>query len=205
LGTGWYDAEHRAYGIPFPDLKTLFDRFEEQLAVITGLWSTPVGKQFDFAGEHYQLAESPALPKPVQSPLPIIIGGYGPKRTPRLAAQYAQEFNVPFPPLDYYGTQVGNVRAACEAANRDPSTMTFSVALVACVAENDADFVRRAAAIGRDPEELRTNGAAGTPEETVDKVKAYAAAGAERIYLQVLDLDDLDHVRLIAESVLPHA
>jgi alkanesulfonate monooxygenase SsuD/methylene tetrahydromethanopterin reductase-like flavin-dependent oxidoreductase (luciferase family) len=163
-----------------------------------------VGERFSFDGKHYQLADSPALPKPAQSPLPIIIGGYGPKRTPRLAARYATEFNVPFPPLDYYPIQVGNVRAACETAGRDPATMTFSVALVACVGANDADFARRAARIGREPDELRANGAAGSPAEAAEKIRAFADAGASRVYLQILDLDDLDHVRLIAADVAPH-
>lgn len=203
LGTGWYTDEHTAYGIPFPDLGTLFGRFEEQLAIVTGLWSTPTDERFSFAGTHYRLQDSPALPKPVQTPLPIIVGGYGPKRTPRLAATYAQEFNVPFPPLERYGTQVVTVRAACEARERDPQSMVFSVALVACVAETEAELAQRAARIGRDPAELRSNGVAGTPQEAADKIRAYAQAGAQRVYLQILDLDDHDHVRLIAERVLP--
>ncbi|MFM2077481.1 MAG: hypothetical protein RJA49_1371, partial [Actinomycetota bacterium] len=96
LGAGWFAAEHEAYGIPFPPLGERFDRLEEQLAVITGLWGTPAGSTFDHAGAHYQLGSSPALPKPVQSPPPIIIGGGGAKRTPALAARYAAEFNLPF-------------------------------------------------------------------------------------------------------------
>ncbi len=204
LGTGWYTDEHTAYGIPFPDLNSLFERFEEQLAIVTGLWATPIGEHFSFAGKHYALADSPALPKPVQSPLPVLVGGYGPKRTPRLAATYAQEFNVPFPPLDAFGRQVDVVRSACEARDRDPASMTFSVALVACVGDTEADIARRAAAIGRQPDELRANGAAGTPDEVIAKIHEYAALGAGRVYLQILDLDDLDHLRLIAARVMPH-
>ena len=97
LGTGWFDAEHTAYGIPFPPLKERFDRFEEQLAIITGLWSTPAGATFSYDGAYYQLTDSPALPKPVQRPkVPVIIGGGGPRRTPALAAKYADEFNAAF-------------------------------------------------------------------------------------------------------------
>ena len=205
LGTGWYDAEHSAYGIPFgASFGERFERLEEQLEIVTGLWSTPVGEQYSFAGRHYTLSDSPALPKPAQQQVPIIVGGYGPKRTPRLAARFASEFNVPFPPLDYYGTAVANVRTACETARRDPATMRFSVALVACCGETDADLARRAAAIGREPEELRANGAAGSPAETVERIRAFADAGADTVYLQVLDLDDLDHIRLIAGEVVPH-
>jgi F420-dependent oxidoreductase-like protein len=203
LGTGWYTDEHVAYGIPFPDLNTLFERFEEQLAIITGLWGTAVGSTFSYTGQHYTLTDSPALPKPVQSPLPVLVGGYGPRRTPRLAATYAQEFNVPFPPIEVFERQVGHVRAACEARDRDPATMTFSVALVACAGANDSEIERRAAAIGRAPDELRDNGAAGSPEQVAEKIRSYAAAGASRVYLQILDLADLDHLRLIAAEVAP--
>jgi F420-dependent oxidoreductase-like protein len=204
LGTGWYDDEHTAYGIPFPPLGERFDRLEEQLAVVTGLWATPVGETFDFEGTHYQLKDSPALPKPVQSPRPpIMLGGGGKQRTPALAARFADEFNMPFSSLADSSAQFGVVRAACEAAGRDPESMTFSVAQVLCVGADEAEVGRRAAAIGREPGELRANGLAGTVDEVVDKVGTFADAGAERIYLQVLDVADLDHIRLVAEQVAP--
>src|ERR1700678_509885 len=96
LGAGWFDTEHTAYGIPFPPLAERFERLEEQLAVITGLWGTPVGERFTFDGTHYQLTDSPALPKPQQRPgPPVIVGGGGKSRTPALAARFASEFNMP--------------------------------------------------------------------------------------------------------------
>ncbi len=205
LGAGWYEAEHRAYGFDFPPTGERFDRLEEQLAIVTGLWSTPDGSKFSYAGKHYALTDSPAFPKPVQQPVPIIVGGYGAKRTPRLAAAYASEFNLPFPPLDYYATAIGNVKAACDAAGRDwSSTMTFSVAQVVCCGRDETEIARRARNIGREVDELRQNGAAGTPPEVVEKLRAFASAGATRAYLQVLDIDDHDHVRLLADEVLPH-
>jgi F420-dependent oxidoreductase-like protein len=205
LGSGWFDPEHDAYGIPFPDLKERFDRFEEQLAVITGLWTTPAGETFSFDGEHYQLTESPALPKPVQSPRPpILIGGGGAKRTPRLAATYADEFNMPFSSLADTAAAFDRVRGACEARDRDPGELVYSAAQVVCVGADEAEVERRAAAIGREPAELRENGAAGTPDEVVARLRAYAELGATRAYLQVLDLSDLDHLALIAEEVVPH-
>lgn len=204
LGTGWYDDEHAAYGIPFPPLGERFERLEEQLAVVTGLWATPVGEAFDFDGTHYQLKGSPALPKPVQSPRPpIMLGGGGKKRTPALAARFADEFNMPFSSLADSSAQFDVVRAACESAGRGPGSMTFSVAQVLCVGADEAEVARRAAVIGREPGELRANGLAGTVDEVVDKVGAYVEAGAARIYLQVLDLHDLDHIRLVAEQVAP--
>ena len=204
LGAGWYEEEHAAYGIPFPLLAERFDRLEEQLAVITGLWTTPEGKRFSFDGSYYQLQESPALPKPVQQPHPpIIVGGGGARRTPALAARYAAEFNLAFQPLEAFTAASDRVRAACDAAGRDPASIVYSAALVLCCGADDAEFTRRAAAIGREPDELRRNGACGTPGEVAERLRNFGAAGASRMYLQVLDLSDLDHLRLVAERVVP--
>ncbi len=201
LGAGWFEAEHAAYGIPFPPLGERFDRLEEQLEVITGLWSTPVGERFEAPGGHYPITDSPALPKPAQSSIPIVIGGGGPKRTPALAARFAHEFNTPFVSLDFFATQTDRVRAACAAIDRDPATMTFSAALVACCGADEGEVGRRAAAIGREPAELRANGAAGTPEEVRATVDRWRDAGAQRVYLQILDLADLDHLDLLASAL----
>jgi F420-dependent oxidoreductase-like protein len=205
LGAGWHDGEHAAYGIPFPPTTERFEMLEEQLAIVTGLWATPIGDTFSFAGKHYSLTDSPALPKPVQKPgPPVILGGWGARRTPRLAAQFAAEFNVPFAPLDAFTGRVADVRAACERAGRDPATLVMSAALVVCCASDGAGLQRRADAIGHDLDELRKNAAAGTPADVVERLQAFAAAGARRVYLQILDLDDLDHLRLIGKEVLPN-
>ena len=204
LGAGWFEQEHAAYGIPFPALGERFERLEEQLDIITGLWATPAGETFDYSGRHYQLSSSPALPKPVQSPRPpIVVGGHGLLRTPRLAARFADEFNVPFATLDVVERQFGLVDAACESAGRDPGSVVHSAALVLCCGADEAEVERRAARIGREAEELRTNGLAGTPAEVAEKLATYRSAGAVRVYLQVLDLDDLDHLRLVAREVAP--
>lgn len=204
IGAGWFADEHTAYGIPFPPLGERFDRLEEQLAVITGLWETPDGEVFSHDGAHYPIRNSPALPKPVQQPRPpIIVGGHGASRTPALAARYAQEFNLPFGPVSSFTVQHDRVTAACEAIDRDPATMTWSAALVVCCGEDEAEIARRAANIGREVDELRTNGAAGTPDEVVAALGRYADAGVTRVYLQVLDVHDLDHLALVGETVLP--
>jgi len=203
LGAGWFDAEHRAYGIPFADTPERFDRLEEQLEIITGLWSDTSGS-YSFRGEHYTLEDSPALPKPAQDRLPVIIGGKGKRRTPALAARFADEFNIPFESVEFTQRQFGRVRAACEDAGRDPDSLVYSNALVLCAGRDEAEIARRAAAIGREVDELRENGLAGTPAEIVEKLGTYAEAGSSRVYLQVLDLADLDHLRLVAEDVLPH-
>ncbi|MYS45499.1 TIGR03560 family F420-dependent LLM class oxidoreductase, partial [Streptomyces sp. SID5998] len=199
LGAGWFEEEHKAYGIPFP--KEKFARLEEQLAIVTGLWATEVGKTFDFRGAYYQLTESPALPKPAQARIPVLIGGHGATRTPRLAARYADEFNIPFASIEDSERQFGRVRAAAQEAGRDPGDLVYSNALVVCVGRDEQEIARRAAAIGREVDELRANGLAGTPAEVVDKIGRYAEIGSRRIYLQVLDLADLDHLELISTQV----
>jgi alkanesulfonate monooxygenase len=202
IGTGWYDDEHTAYGIPFPPLKERFEILEEQLEIITGLWRTPVGETFAFDGRHHTVSDSPALPKPVQDGgPPIIIGGGGPKKTPALAARFASEFNLPFAPKDVWVRQRGRVQDACREIDRDPGDLTYSVALVVCVGEDEAEIARRAAAIGREVDELRQNGVCGTPAEAVARLEEWGEAGAERVYLQVLDLDDLDHIELLGREV----
>jgi F420-dependent oxidoreductase-like protein len=204
LGAGWYAGEHAAYGIPFPPTRERFDRLEEQLAVITGLWETPAGAKFSYQGTYYQVADSPALPKPVQRPRPpVIVGGHGPRRTPALAARYADEFNIAFSPVEEVAAQFGRVREACAAAGRDPGTLVYSAAQVVCCGKDEATLARRAEALGRDVADLRANGLAGSPAEIVDKAGTFAEAGAQTLYLQVLDLDDLDQLADIAAGVLP--
>jgi F420-dependent oxidoreductase-like protein len=199
LGAGWFEQEHKAYGIPFP--KEKFARLEEQLAIVTGLWATKPGDTFDFHGTHYDLTDSPALPKPAQAKIPVLIGGHGASRTPKLAARFADEFNMPFASIEDSERQFGRVRAAAEAAGRKADDLTYSNALVVCVGKDDKEVARRAAVIGREVDELKANGLAGTPSEVVDKIGRYAEIGARRIYLQVLDLADLDHLELISAQV----
>jgi F420-dependent oxidoreductase-like protein len=203
LGAGWFEAEHKAYAIPFPPLGERFDRLSEQLDVITGLWTTPTGETFDYSGTHYTVEDSPALPKPVQTPHPpIVIGGGGAKRTPALTAKFASEFNMPFASLDDLKTQYGRVTAALATAGRAPESLTYSAAFVVCAGRDEAEIARRADAIGREVDELRSNSPlVGTPEEIVDRLGPFAEAGVHRVYLQVLDMSDLDHLELFAEVV----
>jgi F420-dependent oxidoreductase-like protein len=201
IGAGWYEAEHTKYGIPFPGTGERFDRLEDNLAIITGLWASEGG--FSHDGHYYQVTDSPGLPKPTQAKPPILIGGKGKTRTPALAAAYADEFNLPFVPLEQGLEQNERVRRACEAVGRDPSSMVFSSALVLCVGADEAEVTRRAKAIGHDEAELRADHLAGTVEEVVDKIGRYAESGQTRLYLQTLDLQDLDHLRLVAADVMP--
>ena len=204
LGAGWFEEEHKAYGFDFLPLGQRFDVLSEQLAVISGLWSTPLGETFNFTGNHYTLENSPALPKPVQSSVPIIIGGRGLKKTPALAAQYATEFNMPFVVIDDFVGQCSRVREACTAIGREPSTLKYTCAQTIVCGVDNAEVARRAKYIGREVAELTESGLCGTPDQVIAKIKQWGAAGSETVYLQILDLDDLEHLDLIAKQVLPH-
>ena len=205
LGAGWYEAEHTAYGIPFPPLGERFGRLEEQLEIITGLWSTPSSETYSFDGRHYQLKDSPALPKPVQRPHPpIIVGGHGPRRTPDLAARFAAELNVAFGPAAVCSAQFQRGDEACERIRRDPATLIHSAAQVLCCGRDEDEIARRAGRIGRQVAELREHGLAGTPAEVLEKIGSYTDVGATRMYLQLLDLSDLEHLQLVAEEVMAH-
>jgi F420-dependent oxidoreductase-like protein len=209
MGAGWFAAEHAALGVPFPAQR--FGLLTEQLEILTGLWATPVGRRFSYDGAHYTLTDSPALPKPVQrssldptvAGVPLIIGGRGPRRTPALAARFAGEYNASFPDLARIPEHFSRVRAACEEIGRPAEDLIYSVALVVCAGADEAQLARRAEAIGRDPAELRAHGLAGTVSEVVDRLGALAADGVQRVYLQVLDLDDLDQLELVAREIVP--
>nr|WP_306239571.1 LLM class F420-dependent oxidoreductase [Ornithinimicrobium cryptoxanthini] len=211
LGAGWFETEHTAYGIPFPSVGQRFDVLEDSLAVITGLWGTAEGESFSYAGPTVTVTDSPALPTPVQhDPVsggpPVIVGGMGRRRTPALAARYAAEFNVAFASLADAQVQFERVAAACGEAGRQPDSLLRSAALVAVVGRDEAEFRQRAEAIGREPEELRAHGLAGTPGEVVDRIGTWAEqTGIDRAYLQVLDLSDdvVSHLELIAADVMP--
>jgi alkanesulfonate monooxygenase SsuD/methylene tetrahydromethanopterin reductase-like flavin-dependent oxidoreductase (luciferase family) len=128
------------------------------------------------------------------------MGGFGAKRTPRLAATYADEYNVPMHPFDDTVAAFERVRAACAETGR---TLVLSAAQTIAVGKDEAEVRRRAEAIGQDPDRLRAGGLAGTPAEIVDKIGRFAEAGASRVYLQTLDMRDLGHLELIASEVLP--
>ena len=202
LGTGWFEAEHRALGIPFPAKR--FGPFEEQLAIVTGLWSTPVGERFSFDGDHYTLDGAPALPKPVQERMPVIVGGAGAKRTPELAARYATEYNIGFQPEHAIAAAFDRVRAACEAVGRDPATLKLSVALTTYAGATEDEVARRARNVGRTLDDVRTDAnLTGTPAELASRIERLRALGAERVHFQLLDLRDTDHVAFLGEEVLP--
>lgn len=202
LGAGWYRREHEAYGIPFPDKR--FGRLAEQLEIVTGSWATPAGETYTFEGEHYSLQDSPALPKPVQARVPVIVGGGGPKRTPALAARFASEFNIGFQPEAVLAEKINGVKAAAERIGRDPQSLKYSVALTTFVADNETDLLRRGADAGRSPEQVRSDANVwGNAEQAAEKVRRLVDLGAERIYFQLLNLQDLEQIEYLGQEVLP--
>lgn len=204
FGAGWYRAEHLAYGIPFPGVEERMERFAEQLEIIQGLWRTGPGSTFSYSGRHYQLRDCPALPRPTQpGGPPVLIGGMGMRTTPRLAARHAREFNCAFVPMEAAATQFERVSRACRRIGRDPASMRRSMALTVACGRDRAEVERRCRAIGRTHEQLAELGLAGTPEELRGRLEALAGLGCSRVYLQLLDLSDLEHLELLAEELLP--
>ncbi|MEW2440694.1 LLM class F420-dependent oxidoreductase [Micromonospora marina] len=207
IGAGWYEREHTAYGIPFPPVSERFDRLAEQLEIVTGLWRTPSDETYSFTGEHYRLVDAPALPKPVQQPgPPVIVGGRGPKRTPELAARYADEFNMPFKSVAETAVAYERVREACDRAGRDASgraPLTLSAGIVVAIGRTDAEAQRRAAPLHVTSALPPEDPVVGSPAQLVDRIGEFAAIGAARVHLRLIDFDDLDHVELIAAEVLP--
>ncbi|MEU3185116.1 LLM class F420-dependent oxidoreductase [Streptomyces sp. NPDC006923] len=207
LGAGWYEREHTAYGIPFPGLGERFDRLEEQLAVITGLWQTPLGESFSHHGDHYRLTDAPALPKPVQTPgPPVIVGGRGRTRTPELAARYADEFNMPFTSVAETARAYGRVAEACDRTGRAGTgrpPLVLSAGVVVAIGRTDEEARRRAAPLHVKSALPPEDPVVGSPAQLVQRLGEFAAIGASRIHLRLIDLSDLDHLELIASEVLP--
>ncbi|HET9516134.1 MAG TPA: LLM class F420-dependent oxidoreductase [Actinoplanes sp.] len=205
LGAGWYEREHTSYGIGFPPLGDRFDMLEEQLAVITGLWATPVGDRFSFDGKHYRLRDAPALPKPVQRPgPPIIVGGRGPRRTPAIAATFADEFNLPFKSVADTAEAFARVRAAAEQVGRPADRpLTLSAGIVAAIGRTDAEARRRAAPLHVPSALPPEDPVVGSPAQLVQRIGEFSAIGATRVHLRLIDLTDIDHLDLIAAEVLP--
>lgn len=153
---------------------------------------------------HYPIVDAPGLVHPTQAGgIPIVIGGSGKRRTPALAARYASEFNAAFDSVETSGELFTRVRAACEDHRRDPDDLTLSVAQVLCLGNDEATLRRRAAAISREVDELRSNGLAGSTDEIVDRIGRFTEVGATRFYLQVLDLHDLEQIEEFAATVVP--
>jgi F420-dependent oxidoreductase-like protein len=200
IGAAWYTREHAAFGLPFPSVGERFDRLEEQLEIITGLWNSAPDRSFSFGGRHYQVEDNRTPPRVIQQPHPpIIVGGGGPRRTPALAARFAAEFNAAYggDPQERF-ERFGR---ACEAIGRDPASARLSAVLPVAIGVTPADLERRAEIVASPM--LRDAAVIGPPALLTDRIAALAKAGADTVYLHIFDIHDLDHIALIGAEVLP--
>jgi F420-dependent oxidoreductase-like protein len=200
LGTGWNEPEHRAYGFPFPDMKTRMDRLAEQVEVVTRSWQEGA---FSFRGEHYTVEDLDALPKPVQQPLPLVMGGAAKPRGAALAAQHAAEYNVVYASPDEARAARERLAAACDEAGRDPATLRFSLMHGFVVGADEAALRGRAEQLGASLDEARGQWITGTPDEFAARLREYEAAGVERVMLQHNLFRDHEALELIATEVVP--
>jgi F420-dependent oxidoreductase-like protein len=204
IGAGWFEREHRSFGIPFPPAGERFDRLEEQLSVITGLWSTPAGERFSYAGRHHQVGECANFPAVPARPR-IIIGGVGPRRTPALAARFADEFNTGLGLGEGIRERFATFRRMCAELGRDPATVRLSTTLPVCCGLTQEDAGRRAASLGEPGARLLSQGVVGTPAQVLRRLEQFASAGVDTVYFHLYDVEDLDHVRLLGQEIVAHA
>jgi F420-dependent oxidoreductase-like protein len=209
LGAGSFAGEHHTLGIPWASLQERFEQLQEQLELIRGLWATPLSELYSFEGRHYKIHDYPAMAKPLQSPHPpILVGGQGRRRSATLAATFADEYNTDGLSAAESAEAYDRVKAACEMIGRDPATITCSAVVALCCGRDSRELARRRAVIEdkcwSDPTEILDKGAVGTPAQIVERLNTFRNAGANRIYLQLFDLLDLDHLRLVADEAMAH-
>ena len=206
IGTGWHEREHRAHGFAFPAMRTRMDRLAEQLEIIHGSWADG---PFDFAGEHWSLEQLDARPKPVQDPLPVVMGGAAGPRGAALAARWAAEYNVVHASPADAAAAGQRLDAACERAGRDPATLCHSLMQTVVIGADEDDMRARAARLAEwereppDVEGLRRDRIAGTPAEVIARLREYEAAGIGRVMIQHLLHGDVEALELIAAEVAP--
>jgi F420-dependent oxidoreductase-like protein len=208
IGTGWYEREHAAFGLPFPPMKERFDRLEEQLEIVTGLWlagsrlARSAGSGFSFDGRHYRIEDNRTPPRVIQRPHPpIIVGGGGPRRTPAIAARFATEFNAALSSVDEARSRFAVFARACEAIGRDPAGARLSGFIPVAIGSSQAEAERRAAIVASP--RIRESMLIGPPGLLADRIVDLAEVGADTVYLHIFDIHDLDHIALIGAEVLP--
>lgn len=195
VGTGWMDVEHDAFGLPFPAWSERFGRLEEALLYLRAAFTE--GKQV-FSGRYYEM-EADVRPIP-KSRIPIIVGGQGPQRTPRLAGTYADEYNHFIAAASEIAPKIERVRSAARKAGRDPDQITMSVMGPVLVGADEAGYRRRlqaaAAARNEQPDEFESRWAShgiplGPPSRVAETLAGLRQAGITKFYVQHLDLSDL--------------
>ena len=200
IGAAWYEREHQYFGIPFPALGERFDRLEEQLAILTGIWDTKPGERFSFEGKHYQVTDCASIPRWAARPK-IIIGGAGAKRTPTLAAKYADEFNGALG-LDVR-ERYANFRRICEdVVGRDPATVRLSATVPVAIGRDADDLDKRLKSLGEPGARLLAAGVTGYADDVIRAVEDVASQGADTVYFHVYGPSDVAHIELLGEQVV---
>ena len=213
IGAGWFEREHEAYGFPFPSTAERVDLLAEQVEIVHRLWDRDED-EVSFDGRHYRLDASVALPKPVQEPHPpLIMGGAAGPRSAGLAARWADEYNVTSVDPAAARERRERVAAACETVGRDSAGIRFSIMTTTVVGADRPELERRVGALlrkegeGDDVEAFlgdpRPHQLVGTVEQVVDRLRAFAEAGVQRVFLQHLVHEDLDMVELVGREIVP--
>jgi F420-dependent oxidoreductase-like protein len=209
IGAGWLEAEHRAYGFPFAELRTRMDVLAEQMEIVARSFAD---EPFSFKGEHYEIEDLDARPKPLQRPRPpVVVGGRGGRRSLALAARWADEYNTFSASVDEIRERREAFAVAWREAGRDPNAFRFSAMVAVLVGADERELSERVARLaewqGREPSELldslRGTGVVGTIDEAAERLAELEAAGAQRVMIQHLLHDDLDAVRLIGRELIP--
>lgn len=213
MGAGWNEPEHRAYGIPFPEVKERMDRLEEAIQVVKAMWAPGPA---DFEGKYYRLDGADPLPKPEAGKPPLIIGGGGEQRTLKLVAKYADEWNAVNMTPEVFRHKLGVLEKHCEAVGRDPTTIRKSMMCFGMVGPSeeyvDQLLERFGGRLGKDPgvsrdEKLATARSrgmiAGGTEAVVEQLKALEELGMEEVQFQHFDFDSEEVPAYLAEAIAP--
>jgi F420-dependent oxidoreductase-like protein len=215
MGAGWFEGEHRAYGFPFPPTAERWQMLEEQVEIVHRLWDVDED-EVTFEGRYYRLEGVHALPRSLQDPHPPLIlgGGAGPKAA-RLAARWADEYNVNFVSPDDAGTARERLSGACDAIERNPGSLPLSLMTTTLTGADREELEARGRRLmerrgeSGDPaaflEGIKDKRIIGTPEEILERLETYAEAGVERVMMQHLLHDDLEAVALIGAAIVPEA
>ncbi len=201
LGAGWQVREHESFGFDLLEVGPRFDRFEEGLQVVLGLLRND--EPFDFKGEYFNLSDAKLMPRPQRAGgPPIVIGGNGPQKTLPLAARYADEWNAVFVVPERYQELSTQLSRLAEGEKRDPASIRRTLMHRVTIGATTAEVGQKTANL--DVDDLLKRGAlVGTPDQIVEAIKAFEAAGVERLMAQWIDMDDIDGLQLMAEEVLP--
>ena len=198
LGAGWHVQEHEGFGYNFPSVKERLDRLEEGIQIIKGMFTQ---EKTTFSGQYYSANDAMLYPRPVQDPVPIVVGGRGEKRTLKIAAQYADGWNVPYINVEEFERLNGVLDEWCEKVDRDPAELERSVNLHMLMGTDDADAARI--------RELRSGTyqgggtLSGNPKEAIETLKRYEESGADRVSIAIRPPIEWEALQSFVEEVMP--